>query len=568
MAVTLPVRAPVTMPRRGRARVPTAQDVPFVGTPTDPGLDTSETQFGGLEARALQSFQESADAGAVALDRMVSRQEAVDAARKSSEYQQKLDEEWTRVTTEEDLSDPTVVERFGNFMRSQRDEILGGYNARPNPKASLEIDLMDLQDRYTSRASVESVEAGIVAIDRSIGDKFKPLADEAYKNPSRLPDLYQRLNLALDRYAPALTPAQEEFYRNSYRDHLANSAVEGRLSVADVDGAQSMLDKFGEAMTPDSRLAAQRRVENMRFAKDQALLEASLRSSGPEDLVVVADPTSPTGQRFVPKSQAAGLPAPGAEGGAKLSDVSTFRGQYIRESGGFAEVKRAYNSIQTALKSPSPAGDLSVIFNYMKMLDPTSVVRESEAAAVAATGSFGERLKAAGERLLGGERLTPAMRADFASQAHGAFTASREQQEQLQTQWKEMAVGSGLDPDLAVPDYIGDSRDWKPVGAGKSAAQQRPVGERISSEIQGVLQEFGVDVDLTGVKSVKDAVSKLTPEQFEKLPAPVADLMRAVGDGSREAVDKAVGAMSDEQLKALPPAVLDEMDKLLSGGGK
>jgi len=53
----------------------------------------------------------------------------------------------------------------------------------------------------------------------------------------------------------------------------------------------------------------------------------------------------------------------------------------------------------------------------MKMLDPGSVVRESEFATAAATGSYGERFQAAILKIWSGERLAPVMRADFVDKA-------------------------------------------------------------------------------------------------------------------------------------------------------
>jgi hypothetical protein len=71
----------------------------------------------------------------------------------------------------------------------------------------------------------------------------------------------------------------------------------------------------------------------------------------------------------------------------------------------------------------SAAGDLSLVFNYMKLLDPGSVVRESEFATAANAAGVPERIRARWNKLLSGQFLGPAQRADFRNQARNVFEA-------------------------------------------------------------------------------------------------------------------------------------------------
>jgi hypothetical protein len=55
----------------------------------------------------------------------------------------------------------------------------------------------------------------------------------------------------------------------------------------------------------------------------------------------------------------------------------------------YQEMQSAYNQITDSLKSESPAGDLAAATKFMKLLDPGSVVRESELAmAMSASGAL------------------------------------------------------------------------------------------------------------------------------------------------------------------------------------
>lgn len=74
----------------------------------------------------------------------------------------------------------------------------------------------------------------------------------------------------------------------------------------------------------------------------------------------------------------------------------------------------------------SPAGDLSMIFNYMKLLDPGSVVRESEFETAANAAPILQRLGISWEKVKAvwaGNKLTPSQRKDFRDQARNVFEA-------------------------------------------------------------------------------------------------------------------------------------------------
>lgn len=110
------------------------------------------------------------------------------------------------------------------------------------------------------------------------------------------------------------------------------------------------------------------------------------------------------------------------------------------------EVAVAFNKIQSSLKNPSPAGDMALVFNYMKMLDPGSTVREGEyATAQNATGVPGQVLNAY-NRALKGESLNPDQRKDFSGQAGKLYKAQLQVQQQIDSQYSTLAKKSGIDP--------------------------------------------------------------------------------------------------------------------------
>tara|TARA_R100001594_G_scaffold23066_2_gene44757 strand:- start:1892 stop:3199 length:1308 start_codon:yes stop_codon:yes gene_type:complete len=83
----------------------------------------------------------------------------------------------------------------------------------------------------------------------------------------------------------------------------------------------------------------------------------------------------------------------------------------------FLEIAPFYDTIRGATANPSAAGDLGMIFAYMKMLDPGSVVREGEFAVAANSGGIPDRIVRQLQQVQSGQRLSPDMRADFARTA-------------------------------------------------------------------------------------------------------------------------------------------------------
>ena len=97
----------------------------------------------------------------------------------------------------------------------------------------------------------------------------------------------------------------------------------------------------------------------------------------------------------------------------------------------------------------------------MKLLDPGSVVRESEFRAAASAGAFGEKMKNLIDKPLSGALFTPEVRADFVEKAENFLEGRGDFYNQLYEQRKEIAFGEGFrEKELGtVLPYT----DWKEV---------------------------------------------------------------------------------------------------------
>lgn len=127
---------------------------------------------------------------------------------------------------------------------------------------------------------------------------------------------------------------------------------------------------------------------------------------------------------------------------------------------GFKEVQSAWDQISTALQKPSPANDMAAATKFMKLLDPGSVVRESELMmAMQASGAL-DRFMNTADRVLKGHKLTPEQRKDFYTAGEALFNASKDRYGQTVEQYEGIAKQYGLDPQFVQNAKPRKSSGW------------------------------------------------------------------------------------------------------------
>lgn len=135
--------------------------------------------------------------------------------------------------------------------------------------------------------------------------------------------------------------------------------------------------------------------------------------------------------------------------------ASELRKEYIGQTreNGYMDVVNAYRKVASA--EATAAGDVSLIFAYMKMLDPGSTVREGEFATAEQTAGIPDRIVTQYNKALKGDRLGEKQRADFKSSAKKVFDESKEVQSQIDKVYTDLAGRYGVDPTLLGIGAIG-----------------------------------------------------------------------------------------------------------------
>ena len=122
-----------------------------------------------------------------------------------------------------------------------------------------------------------------------------------------------------------------------------------------------------------------------------------------------------------------------------------LRDEFDKRSATFVQTQEAFDKITRAAGKGSAAGDLSLIFGFMKMVDPGSTVREGEFATAQNAAGWTERAKALYNRAVDGTRLTGDTRQDFLNQASEIYRGQVGFQKERRGYYDDLGGRYGLD---------------------------------------------------------------------------------------------------------------------------
>jgi hypothetical protein len=251
----------------------------------------------------------------------------------------------------------------------------------------------------------------------------------------------------------AIPQGQEAAFRGGQQRRL----LEQQAAAQNVATKRAqILSKFGGRTDPESLqelffdlasigdLEGASKVGDMLKAlrdKQKTLLKVDL-----DDRVSLVDPLTGTEVQSFAK---------GAGDEKTFEKANTLRDDFFKENGSSALVARAYGRVLTAVNDPSAVGDLSLIFGFMKMIDPGSVVREGERATAENVGNIPQNVWGFYNRILGtGERLTDEVKDDFRRQAENL---AREESRSLRrnvVKFRGLARRAKVNPEDVVTDYF------------------------------------------------------------------------------------------------------------------
>ena len=150
---------------------------------------------------------------------------------------------------------------------------------------------------------------------------------------------------------------------------------------------------------------------------------------------------------------------------------SAFKGEPIYKE--FGDMKSAFKQVVSSLSQGTPIGDVAGATKIMKLLDPGSVVRESELGIAMAAAGRMDRLQNYFNNMMTGQILTPTQRQDFERLATELYAAAADGFNKKRGEYKEFGQAYGfknldtaLGPAADVPSLM---RASPAAGAGGTA---------------------------------------------------------------------------------------------------
>lgn len=163
----------------------------------------------------------------------------------------------------------------------------------------------------------------------------------------------------------------------------------------------------------------------------------------------------------------------------KFDAENKLRDEFQRLTKDFVTVRDSYAKLNAAATDPNAASDIALIFAYMKMLDPASVVREGEFATAQNAGGIPDRIINVYNRAISGTRLNDQQRRNFLGEAKKVYEAQTQSLDQTRRTYTELGERYGLDTRNIVNDFA-------PVKEAPLAAQNKPVTVNSDAEYEAL----------------------------------------------------------------------------------
>ena len=137
--------------------------------------------------------------------------------------------------------------------------------------------------------------------------------------------------------------------------------------------------------------------------------------------------------------------------------AKSMRQEFNQITSSMRDVALSYGKIKSAEKAASDqsgerkgAADIALIFNYMKLLDPGSVVREGEFATARNAGGIPDRVVAIYNGVVKGDILSKEVRTSFVAAAEEVLKPYRDQFHATKIRYSNLAKSEGVEPDRVV----------------------------------------------------------------------------------------------------------------------
>lgn len=254
-------------------------------------VDPNAIQNAGLEARVLSNF--SSNVGQAIQEKQIkqqTREDTINRARVVNQLKQEFQDDFVSFSQQNDLTDPESVKKFGALIRSKASSALGSHKGSMDSLASLETQLMSLQDGYITRMSETSRNAQTEFIMNTAGNEINRISRQVYEDPSYLDTAMSELSGVMFEFGGAMETIDELNLVQAAQGQLIQSGLDSFLDRADYQSARELIDANPDAvnyMTPQQQRSVISRINSGLQAQEKERVDTSrkinaLRSAAKE----------------------------------------------------------------------------------------------------------------------------------------------------------------------------------------------------------------------------------------------------------------------------------------------
>ncbi len=488
-----------------RTRVPVAESGGTLPLRQPSGL----ASVGEGIAEASENIGQVERAEQQALARYQAGEEAVERARDEGRFFETTTAKLREMDADGDLSKFEKLQEYRAFLDQSEKEALANHRGGPGSRQKLAASLQDRKISAITAAATAAASARKAVVNSITGGQMRVIAADAFNNPEKSSEQLTSWDGVVANFSSLFNPGEEFETLSVGRAEITKARIEGFVARGQVEKARAILlddPTVAQYITPSEMRAYQKQFEDHDRKKNEAVRAAQEKLIAFET-VVGRKPTlserlkmagvAPSEGKETPAQKLAGIEgalgraltptekaaALGIGGDVKMSDVAGMRKEFTTQSQDFVKVRDSYARIEEVKNNPSAAGDLALIFNFMKMLDPGSTVREGEFANAQNAAGIPDRIRGMYNRAKSGERLSDNQRTDFVGQAEGLMRAQRGKQAELENQYRGLAERSGMNPADVVIDYQGSYRQGDASRGGQAGAGGG--APRVEYDLQG-----------------------------------------------------------------------------------
>lgn len=149
----------------------------------------------------------------------------------------------------------------------------------------------------------------------------------------------------------------------------------------------------------------------------------------------------------------------------KLKFTQSLRKEHTDLSSGFRDRSDSLRQIRTNASNDSGPAGVALVFNFMRMLDPGSVVRESEQETLKRARDVFARMgldRGSVEAAIQGNPLTPKQREQIVSASEQMFVGFERAQSSIDGRFKTLSENAGIDPNEVILPFGTDAKQSTP----------------------------------------------------------------------------------------------------------